>query len=128
MGLFAYLFGAPLAAETLEPARTRFAVDAQSIDPAVFGLASYTDAVSPAGRVSRASAIQVPAVKRARDLIAGTLASVPLQLVSADFDVSASPLLDQPERYVARSVTFTRLFEDLLFEGAAWWRISPRRA
>ena len=122
MGLLAYLFGAPLAADTLEPART-FAVDRESIDPALFGLASWSDPVAPVGRVSRSSARQVPAVKRARDIIAGTLGTIPLQVVDTENVATISPLLDQPEDNVARSVTLTRLYEDLLYEGVAWWRV-----
>lgn len=118
MALFAYLFGAPLVADTVN-----FEVGPDQIDPALFGLAAYTDSVAPVGRVSRASAIQVPAIKRARDLVCGTLGGVPMQLVGPGFDEQPSPLLDQPERNVPRSVSLTRLYEDLLFEGVAWWRI-----
>lgn len=65
----------PLVAESLT-----FEVGTDQIDPALFGLASWTDTIAPVGRVSRASAIQVPAVKRARDLICGTLGGIPMQL------------------------------------------------
>jgi hypothetical protein len=96
------------------------------IDPAVFGLESYATATSPAPRIDRKSAIQVPAVKRSRDLIAGTLGGLPLDLYDAERQpVDPSPFT-QPERNVPRSVTMTRTFEDLLFEGLAWWRISER--
>jgi len=33
-------------------------------------------------------------------------------------------LFDQPERNVPRSVTMTRLFEDLFFEQVAWWDVT----
>lgn len=104
----------------------RFEVTADDIDPSVFGLNSYSDPVSRAARVTRHTAIQVPAVKRARDLIAGTLGTLPLDLYDANHNQVPSPLLDQPEPDIARSVTITRTVEDMLFEGRAWWRILAR--
>ena len=47
-----------------------FAIDAGSIPAQIFGLETYNDPIGPAARVSRREAIQVPAVKRGRDLIA----------------------------------------------------------
>lgn len=122
MGFLAWLTGEqPLAAESLEgPA---FEVGTQSIDPAFFGIPTYSDPINPVGRISRESAIQVPAVKRARDLICGTLGGVPMELIAPGFDLTSSALLEQPERNIPRSVTYTRLFEDLLFEGVAWWKV-----
>lgn len=85
------------------------------------------DLVSPrsiAPRVTREQAIQVPAVKRVRDLIAGTLGTLELcQLTKPDFKEVYSALLEQPEDDYARSVTMTRTIEDMLFEGRSWWRI-----
>lgn len=114
------------AAYADEPAPT-FAVDAEAIDPAVFGLTSYSTTTSPAPRVNRKSAIQVPAVKRARDLIAGTIGTLPLHLHDVDRQRVVSELLDQPEEDTPRSVTMTRLVEDLLFESIAWWEITSIR-
>lgn len=103
-----------------------FAVDAESIDPAVFGLASYESPTAPAPRIDRRSAIQVPAVKRCRDLIAGTIGALPLDLYDAQREQVSSSLFEQPERHRPRSVTMTQTIEDLLFEGIAWWRILER--
>jgi phage head maturation protease len=102
----------------------RFAVDAAAIDPAVFGLTSYAGTVAPAPRVDRRTAISLPAVKRARDLIAGSLGSLPLDLFNPARQAAASPLLTQPEPDRARSVTLTFTIEDLLFEGVAWWQVT----
>lgn len=76
-------------------------------------------------RVSRRMAMSVPAVKRARDLICGTLGALPLQTHDPKRAVveDTFTLLLQPEPDVARSVTMTRTIEDLLFEGVAWWRV-----
>lgn len=100
-----------------------FAVDADSIDPAVFGLASYVQPNASTARVSRREAIQLDPVKRCRDLIATTLGGLPIDVFGPDKQPSTSTLLDQPERNVPRSVTYSRTFEDMLFEGVAWWRI-----
>lgn len=74
-------------------------------------------------RVSREFAMSVPAVKRGRDLICGTLGTLRLRKHDARRRVVDSELLDQPEPDIARSVTMTFSVEDMLFEGRAWWRI-----
>jgi hypothetical protein len=51
------------------------------------------------------------------------LGGINLQLVDSDNEVQFNALLDQPEDYVPRSVTFTRLYEDLLFYGIGWWKV-----
>ncbi|MDN5750585.1 MAG: phage portal protein, partial [Pseudonocardia sp.] len=75
-------------------------------------------------RVSREEALTVPAVKRARDLIAGTLGTLPPKLLAVDRAPLPSPLLSQPESDIARSVTMALTVEDMVFEGRAWWRIT----
>lgn len=75
-------------------------------------------------RVDRAEAMSVPAVKRSRDLICGTLGTLPIRTLNAARETVRTPLLEQPEPDVARSVTMTRTVEDMLFEGWAWWRIT----
>lgn len=111
----------PPAADT--DSASAFAVDAESIPPSVVGLEAYASPTTIAPRVSRREAIQVPAVKRSRDLIVGSLGQLPLSVVKADLSVETTSWLQQPERNVARSVTMSRLVEDLLFEQVAWWRI-----
>lgn len=75
-------------------------------------------------RVNRAEAMQVPAVKRARDLICGTIGQMPLHLVGPDGQATPWSLFQQPETGVPRSVSMTRLAEDLLFEAKGWWRVT----
>ena len=75
-------------------------------------------------RMNRDEALSVPAVLRSRNLIAGTLGAMPLHLHDPERTVVASPLLDQPEAGCPRSVTMAMLFEDLLFGGIGWWRIT----
>lgn len=126
MGIWSRAFGKESPALTLDAgAGQRFAVDQDAVDPAVFGLTSYSETTAPAARVNRKAAMQVPAVKRSRDLIAGSLGGLPLDLHRrSDRAQVRSQLFEQPERDVPRSVTMTRLYEDLLFEGIAWWRIT----
>lgn len=100
-----------------------FAVDAEAFPSSVVGLESYASPNAVAPRVSRREAIQVPAVKRSRDLIAGSLGQLPLNVVKADLTTETTSWLQQPERNVPRSVTMTRLVEDLFYEQVAWWRI-----
>jgi hypothetical protein len=120
------LFGlgeAVAVAETLP----EFAVDAEAIDPAVFGLTAYaSNGNTPrAARIDRATAMQVPAVKRSRDLVCSSSGGLRLRLKrTLDGAYGAWSLFDQPERNVPRSVTMTRLFEDLFFESIAWWDVT----
>lgn len=104
----------------------RFAVDGSSIPPEFFGVAAYDTSVAKVPRVSRETAIQVPAVKRGRDLIAPPIAALPFTVLNANADDVTGGLLRQPEPDVPRSVTMTRLVEDLIFEGRAWWRITKQ--
>lgn len=107
----------PLAADGV-----RFdGVTAADVPPEFFGLTSYEASTA---KVSRRLAVQVPAVKRGRDLIAGTLGTIPMDL----FDPAGQPstfsdLLAQPERGIPRTVTFAKTVEDMLYEGVAWWLV-----
>ncbi|MBI4941865.1 MAG: phage portal protein [Actinobacteria bacterium] len=103
----------------------RFVVDQASIGPELFGLPDWralgTSAVVP--RIRREAAMQVPAVKRARDLICGTIGALPAYILTPSNERRTRALFDQPEQDVPRSVTMTRTVEDMLFEGYAWWRV-----
>lgn len=110
----------PLRAER----EAQFAVDANAIDPAVFGLEAYISPTAPAARIDRRSAMQVPAVKRCRDLIAGSLGTLPLGLYRQNGEHTGWALFEQPEVGIPRTVTLTRTFEDLLFEAESWWLVT----
>lgn len=101
-----------------------FSIDSSSIPPEVFGLEAYPLATPLAARIDRRSAIQVPAVKRGRDLICGPLSGLPLVMLDPDMAKVPFTLFEQPERDVPRSVTMAKTFDDLLFESIAWWRIT----
>ncbi|HWI43261.1 MAG TPA: phage portal protein [Nocardioides sp.] len=108
---------------TEQAAAPAFAVDAESIPPSVFGLTSYSTPVAIAARVDRRSALQVPAVKRARDLIATTLGGLTIDLIGPDRRKVSRTLFEQPEKGRARSITMAELYADLFFDKHAWWRI-----
>lgn len=80
------------------------------------------------GRISRAEASSVPAVKRARDLICGTIGTLPIHAVNAAGDQVDHALLQQPEAPIGlvRSVTITRTVEDLLYDGTSLWLVLLR--
>jgi len=79
-------------------------------------------AVAP--RISRAEALQVPAVARARNMIAGTLATLPVAAFGTDRRPVRSRLLEQIDPDVPNAVTLAAIFEDLFFEGISWLKIS----
>lgn len=113
------------ASTALEASAEQFtAIGAESIPASFFGLTSYDDPVAVSGPVSRRSAMQVPAIKRGRDLIPGLLGTLPLDLYGPQNTLSVSALLKQPERNTPRSVTMAKTYEDLWFEGVAWWYIT----
>lgn len=82
-----------------------------------------------AARVSRREALQVPAVMRARNMIAGTLSTLPVEFVRNETRTTDDPpsrLLDQIDPDVPNSVVLANTYEDLLFEGTAWWLVTGR--
>jgi HK97 family phage major capsid protein len=79
---------------------------------------------SRAPKIRRDVAIQVPSVKRVRDLIAGTLGTLQPQLINSKNEIQPWELGAQPEANEARTVTMTRIVEDMLFEQRSWLRIT----
>jgi HK97 family phage prohead protease len=118
----------PVLSHALKSQGPQFAVDRSDIDPAIIGLSSWADVVTAPGRVSRSEAIQSPAVKRSRDLIAGTIGQLPLDVYDASKREQDNGLLKQPERNRPRSVTMAQTVDDILFEGKAFWRVTERYA
>lgn len=80
-----------------------------------------------ATRVSREVALTVPAVKRARDIICGTLGRLPVRLHDRGRQVVDWALLDQPELGTPASVTYAKTYEDMLLEGVAFWVVTDWR-
>jgi len=78
-----------------------------------------------AGRISRKDALEVPAVLRSRNLIAGTLARLPIHVRDkARVENDPTGFLAQVDPDVANVVTFASTYEDLLFEAVSWWKVT----
>lgn len=75
--------------------------------------------------VSRRAAMTVPAVARARNIIAGTIASLELQTYSemTEAEIPNRPVIKQPDPGLARDTTVVWTIDDLLFYGYAHWQI-----
>jgi hypothetical protein len=94
-----------------------------AVPPEMMEGMTYGGAV--AARISRREALQVPAVLRSRNLIAGTLARLPVHVRDKEHRIAPpTNFLDQIDPDVPNVVTFSSTFEDLLFEGLSWWRIT----
>lgn len=86
------------------------------------GLMTGEGVVAP--RIPRSHALQVPAVLRSRNLIAGTLARLPIHVRDKTREmVDPTGMLEQVDPDVPNVVTFASTYEDLLFEGIAWWKV-----
>lgn len=82
-------------------------------------------AIAP--RVSRDEALQVPAVLRARNLVAGTLATLPIHIHDKERRVATpTTLLEQIDPDLPNVVTFAQIYEDLMFESVSWMRVTER--
>jgi HK97 family phage portal protein len=77
-------------------------------------------------KVERDVAMSLPAVIRCRNLIAGTIASIPLHLYrkSTDERIGSPKWLEQPAIAQPRSVTMAYLVDSLLFYGVAYLRVT----
>ena len=83
-----------------------------------------------APRISRAEALQVPAVLRSRNLIC-TPAALPLLLRNKEREIvtgidAPTNLFDQIHPDIPNIVTLSSTYEDLLFEGESLWHVLDR--
>ncbi len=104
-------------------------VEAQ-LAPQVMGesLPSIYNYIIP--RISRKDAMSVPSVARARNLICGTVASIPLEYYSkATGEVIAPPRwISQLAKNQPSFVTLTWIVDSLLFYGISYLRVTERYA
>lgn len=78
-------------------------------------------------RISRADALRAMAVLRARNLIAGTLAVLPLEARGKDRSIDERDWVGiQPDPNLEQSVMFALTFEDLFFEGKSYWLVEEQ--
>lgn len=98
--------------------------------PQVMGefLPSYYNYVVP--RVSRRDAMSIPSVARARNLICGTIASIPLEYykVSTGEEIAAPKWIKQFTKSQPSFVTLSWLVDSLLFYGVAYMLVTERYA
>ena len=78
------------------------------------------------GQVTRDFALSVPSVLRARNIIVGTISSLPIRTVDSQYNVIRSPLLEQIDPDVPNPVTIASLVEDLLFDAIGWLQVLGR--
>ena len=83
--------------------------------------------------VTREEALAVPAVTRAVDLMATTVASLPIERLVFDaagkrHRVSLTGLMEQPEPGRTRYATLTDTARDLILDGRAYWIVRDRYA
>ena len=76
--------------------------------------------------VSRAEAMAVPTVARARNLIAGTIATLPIHLYrkSTGEELGSPRWLEQPDYRQPRSVTLSATVDALFHFGVAYWEVT----
>lgn len=98
----------------------------------------------PLGTANRQTAMAVPTIARARNIICSTVASLPLEqrIKSSGVRVEPNRVINQPDSRVPGSSIYSYIAEDLLFYGVAygqimsmyadgrvqeWTRVSPDR-
>jgi HK97 family phage portal protein len=76
--------------------------------------------------VTRQQALQVPAIKRCRDLICGTIASIPLEYYkkSTGEKIAAPRWVEQPSKSQPRFETIYFTLDSLLMYGVSYWQIT----
>jgi len=76
--------------------------------------------------ISRSEAMAVPALSRARNLIANTIACLPREVYRKmdEAHIPAPTIVDTPDTRMPASVVYAYTIEDLLFWGKAYWQIT----
>jgi HK97 family phage portal protein len=87
---------------------------------------TYQYSYSP--QIDRSQAMEIPSVVRARNLICGTIAAMPLELYrkSTGEELGKPVWMDQPAYNQPRSVTIAFTVDSLLFYGWSLWKITER--
>jgi hypothetical protein len=76
--------------------------------------------------IRREEAMSIASLARCRNLIAGTIASIPLELYrkSTGEELGSPVWLEQPSKSQPRSVTIAWTVDSLLFYGVAYWKVT----
>jgi HK97 family phage portal protein len=85
----------------------------------------YTPDMGYLQPISRRAAMTVPAVARARNIIAGTIASLEIctYIETTESKIPNRSVIKQPDPSLARTTTVCWTVDDLLFYGVAYWQI-----
>jgi hypothetical protein len=99
----------------------------RELDPA----AAVAFGIAPgAGTVTRRMAMRVPAIRRGRNLVCGTIGALPLACTRREATGAVTPvrrlLLEQLDPRTTPAYTLTWTVDDLLFHGVSWWRVTDR--
>jgi HK97 family phage portal protein len=105
---------------------------APAIMDSAYGYGYFSTATSNVGLgvLPRDMAMQVPAVARCRNLIAGVIASLDLELYkkSTGEELAKPVWLDQPDIRQPRSVTMAWSIDSLIMYGICFWRVTSQYA
>ena len=76
--------------------------------------------------ISRAEAMAVPSIARARNLICGTISTLPVHLFrkSTGQELGSPRWLEQPDYRQPRSITLAATIDALFFFGVAYWEVT----
>jgi HK97 family phage portal protein len=76
--------------------------------------------------VTRQQALQVPSIKKCRDLIAGTIATIPLEYYkkSTGEQIASPRWVEQPSKHQPRFETIYFTIDSLLMYGVSYWQIT----
>ena len=98
----------------------------QGYGAGVYSFGGLYGSATGAPFMDRFLALQVPSVARCRNLIAGVISSIDLELYKKSTGAELeSPLwLEQPDMRQPRSVTIAYTVDSLLFYGVAYWRVT----
>lgn len=76
---------------------------------------------------TRADAMQIPAIRKGRNLIC-SISTLPLETINDRNQVVDHPLMRQFDSNVPNVVLVAQTIEDLLFDAIAWWEVTGRTA
>ena len=90
-----------------------------------YGGNSYGGYNNFASAILRQDAVGVPSITRCRNLICGTIATIPLEMysISTGEELPALTWVDQPDKRQPRAVTISWTVDSLFMYGVAYWRV-----
>ena len=103
-----------------------FDLTAQEANPRVIVQAGPWTPTNIIGPVSRGDAMNVPSIRRARTIIAGTIASFGLELYDDKTNAvieDGLPWLGQPDPHMTQAAQIAATVDNLMFFGLSYWRV-----